>query len=140
MDWSAIARTDAERRTATRELLNRGALHSGEDFTRAAFIFQHGTGADDYLLAHTLAMVAMRKGSSDAIWIASATLDRYLQTMHQPQIYGTQYLTRDNQLATQEPYNRTLISDALRQELTVPVQAEQEKRRRQYDVERGLAK
>jgi hypothetical protein len=74
------------------------------------------------------------------VWIATATLDRYLQSRGQPQIYGTQFRTNDRQPTTQDPYNRTLISDALRRELGVPVQSAQDKQRHEYDVERGIAK
>jgi hypothetical protein len=80
-------------------------------------------------------MVAVATGQSSAIWIASATLDRYLNSIHQPQIYGTQFYTKLKEPATQEPYNRTLISDALRRQLSVPSQAEQEEQRKRYDGE-----
>lgn len=119
---------DEDRRKQVRELLEAGALHSGKDFEHAAFIFQHSNTPSDYLLAHTLAMAAVAPGDTAAIWIASATLDRYLNFTKQPQIYGTQFHTAADSVWTQEPYNRTLISDALRRELRVPVQAAQEKK------------
>jgi hypothetical protein len=140
IDWATVSKSDAERREATRQLLNDDKLHTGEDFERAAFLFQHSSSSNDYLLAHTLAMVAVKKGQSSALWIASATLDRYLQSIHQPQIYGTQFFTRPNEPSTQEPYDRTLISDALRRQLGVPSQPAQEERRKQYDAERNLQK
>lgn len=136
IDWTVVEKADAARREATRKLLANAKLHTGEDFERAAFVFQHGDTPDDYLLAHTLAMVAVAKGQRSAIWIASATLDRYLNSIHQPQIYGTQFYTKTNEPATQEPYNRSLISDALRRQLGVPSQAAQEQQRKQYDAER----
>jgi hypothetical protein len=64
-----------------------------------------------------------------AIWIAAATLDRYLQNIGQKQIFGTQFLTHsqnDPEGWTQEPYDRTLISDALWDQLGVPAQKVQE--------------
>ena len=135
IDWAVVSKEDAERREATRKLLATGQLHTGEDFEWAAFIFQHGETPDDYLLAHTLAMVAVARGQASAIWIAAATLDRYLQNIHQPQIYGTQFLTPQGKPVTQEPYNRTLVSDALRRDLDVPSQAAQDERRKEYDAE-----
>jgi hypothetical protein len=119
VDWPSVSKSDAERRAETMRLLNQGDLHSGEDFTWAAFIFQHGSKPDDYLLAHRLAIVAIRRGASDAPWIAAATLDRYLQSIQQPQIYGTQFQTPDGKPATQEPFNRALIPDSLRRQLQV---------------------
>lgn len=121
--WIVINREDAERRNQTAKLLADGQLHTGEDFNRAAFIFQHGSTPDDYLLAHTLAMIAVAKGDDSALWIGTATLDRYLQSVGKPQIYGTQFKTGKD--ASQEPYNRNLISDSLRREMGVPSLAAQ---------------
>jgi len=136
IDWSVVSKSDAAHREATAKLLADGKLHTGEDFERAAFVFQHGEEPTDYLLAHTLAMVAVSRGQGSAIWIAAATLDRYLQSIHQPQIYGTQFVMNANQRTTQEPYNRGLIPDALRRSLGVPSQASQEEQRKRYDAER----
>jgi len=137
IDWAVVDKADAVRREATRKLLVNGKLHTGEDFERAAFVFQHGETPDDYLLAHTLAMVAVAKGHRGALWIEAATLDRYLNFVHQPQIYGTQFFFKPNEPTTQEPYNRTLIPDSLRLDLGVPSQAAQEEQRKRYDAERS---
>lgn len=138
IDWSAVSKADAARRTATMKLLNAGALRSGEDFEWAANVFQHGSDPNDFLLAHTLAIVAIRKGYADGTWIAAATLDRYLQSIKQPQIYGTQFLNPDNKATTQEPYNSTLISDALRRLLGVPDLAAQQIQSQKYDSQRHV--
>ncbi|HWU78782.1 MAG TPA: hypothetical protein VN158_01805 [Caulobacter sp.] len=124
-DWSKVGPRDDQRRAATRKLLEAGTLHTAADFSHAAFIFQHSGAPDDYLLAHTLAMVAVAKGDKKSLWIATATLDRYLQNIKQPQIYGTQFSRVDDAEMSQEPYNRGLISDALRGELGVPSLAKQ---------------
>ena len=123
-DWEAIEKTDRVRRERVAALLAAGALHTADDYRKAAFVFQHGERSDDYLLAHTLALVAVAKGDQGAAWIAAATLDRYLQSVRQPQIYGTQFLGA-GAATTQKPYNQQLISDALRTELGVPTQASQ---------------
>ena len=130
-----IYRQDAERRITARKLITDNALHTAQDFENAAFIFQHSDTADDYLLAHTLAMIAVAKGHASALWIATATLDRYLNKIGQPQIYGTQYQRKPETPWTQEPYNRTLISDALRQQLGVPDLAAQEKQMEKYKLQ-----
>jgi hypothetical protein len=121
--WAVINREDAERRTQTAKLLADNQIHTTEDFNRAAFIFQHGSTPDDYLLAHTLAMIAVAKGDETSLWIGTATLDRYLQSVGKPQIYGTQF--KSGKDASQEPFNRNLISDSLRSELGVPSLAKQ---------------
>jgi hypothetical protein len=123
-DWDSIEKADRVRRERVAALLAAGALHTADDYRRAAFVFQHGDRSDDYLLAHTLALVAVAKGDQGAAWIAAATLDRYLQSVRQPQIYGTQFLGA-GPATTQKPYNQQLISDALRTELGVPTQGSQ---------------
>ena len=133
INWAVVSPDDAIRRSQVAALLKKGALHTGADYFHAAFVFQHGQKPDDYLLAHTLAMVAVSKGRRDAIWIASATLDRYLMHIGQPQIYGTQFRSDKGAPTTQEPYARDLISDALRAELGVPSLEAQEAQRAAFD-------
>ncbi|MBU1378400.1 MAG: hypothetical protein KKE02_06050 [Alphaproteobacteria bacterium] len=126
IDWKVIRPRDEQRRLATRKLLADGALRTADDFHAAAFVFQHGHEDDDYLLAHTLAMIAVAKGRKESLWIASATLDRYLVQVGKPQVYGTQFSgSKVTGGWTQEPYNRDLISDSIRVELGVPSLAEQ---------------
>jgi hypothetical protein len=139
VDWKLVAPQDVKRREQTNALLAAGALHTGRDYRYAAFIYQHGDLPDDYLLAHTLAMVAMSKGDHDAVWIATATLDRYLQTVKQKQIYGTQFSMsyKPPSPTTQEPYDRRLIPDALRVELHVPTLAAQERQRAEMEGQRA---
>lgn len=118
---------DAARRVQTRALLDAGALRTGKDYRAAAFVFQHGSTPEDYLLAHTLAVAATARGA-DGSWIAAATLDRYLQMTGKPQIYGTQTRKTNDAPATLEPYDRALVPDSLRTALAVPPQAEQDAR------------
>lgn len=120
-----IIKADRARRDQTKALLNSGSLRSASDFEAAAFVFQHGDASDDYLLAHTLATVAVAKGRPNAIWIAAATLDRYLLSAGRPQIYGTQCRRIEGRW-TSNPLNRRLVSDALRTELRVRSASEQE--------------
>lgn len=121
--WKKISERDTERRRAAHELMDAGALKTGEDFEDASIIFQHGDRPQDYLLAHVLAMAAMAKGDAQARWIAAATMDRYLQSLKQPQIFGTQYawagMKPKPHGATQAPYDKNLLSDALRREFCV---------------------
>jgi hypothetical protein len=135
INWAVVGKRDAARRQLVHTLLANGKLHTGKDFEWAAFVFQHGETPDDYLLAHTLAMIAVARGRGTAIWIAAATLDRYLNSVHQPQIYGTRFHFEPEGQVTQEPYDRRLISDALRRDIGVPSQALQEEQRKQYEAQ-----
>ncbi|HVU30179.1 MAG TPA: hypothetical protein VHE36_07245 [Sphingomicrobium sp.] len=140
IDWSVVGPRDEARRQRTRSLLDLGKLRSGNDFYHAAFVFQHGSGPDDFLLAHTFALIAASRGRTDASWIAAATLDRYLQKVGQKQIFGTQFVTLSGGPTTQEPFDRALVSDALRQALGVPALKDQEKQRQRFEAELKGAK
>ena len=128
-DATRIAKDDAARREQVRALLAAGALRAGEDFRRAAFIFQHGDTPDDFLLAHTLALVALAKGDRSASWIAAASLDRYLHAIDRPQIFGTGFTPK---ALDQEPFNRTFVSDDIRRQLGVPPLAEQREQMQKF--------
>jgi len=127
LPWDKIEPRDRIRRMSIHEFLSAGALQTAEDFHDAAFIYQHGQTSDDYLLAHVLATVAVQKGDSKSLWISAATLDRYLDSITQPQVFGTQYHSKDDSPVTQEPYNRMLIPDQLRADFCVPSLDQQQK-------------
>lgn len=140
LSWEEITKRDEDRRKQVHVLLADGQVRTGQDYEDAAFIFQHGQAADDYLLAHILAMEAVVLGDTKAKWIAAATLDRYLQMIGQKQVFGTQY--GDTQYAyylqhktdadvlqkfktiplatTQEPYNSKLLPGTVRKDFCVP--------------------
>ena len=135
VDWSVVGPRDRARAARTKALLDIGALASADDYYHAAFVFQHGAEPDDYLLAHALAMVAAARGRADASWIAAATLDRYLQRIGQKQIFGTQFVFGKSE-TTQDPYDRELLSDSIRQAVGVPPIAAQELRRQTIEARR----
>ena len=130
------------RRAEVRMLLAQGKLISGEDFSDAALIFQHGRTPEDFLFAHVLATEGLIHGGSADKWIAAATLDRYLQSINQPQVFGTQYTGERsagntpkpqidphvmNIQRTQKPYDSQLLPDAVRQDFCVPDESQQER-------------
>lgn len=94
-------------------LLEQGKLESGRDYFFGALVCQHSGEDAGFLFAHVLAVTAAAKGNASAKWLAAATLDRYLQTIKQPQVFGTQFRQQDGHW-TMEPYNRTEFSDAIR--------------------------
>jgi len=134
LPWDKIEPRDRSRRARVHELLAAGKLQTGEDFHNAAFIYQHGQTPADYLLAHVLATVAVQKGDSKSLWISAASLDRYLNSAGQPQIFGTQYQSKDDSPVTQEPYNRELIPDQLRGVFCVPILEQQQKNLEEFQA------
>jgi len=105
---------DAKRREQVRNLIGEGKVQSGEDYYYAAFIFQHGQTPTDYLYAHVLAVTALSKGFHGAIWLSAATLDRYLQSVKQPQVFGTQYGSVGDGPISQDPYDKNVLTDSQR--------------------------
>ena len=136
IDWKIVAPADQRRRARTQELLDSGALRSGDDFYHAAFVFQHGSEPADYLKAHALAVIAAARGKPSATWIAAATLDRYLQSIGQPQVYGTQFSTVGKK-TSQGSFDRDLLSDAIRRATRVPPLTEQETQRLEFEKRAG---
>lgn len=127
IDWSKLGPEDAKRRTEVHRMLEAGEVRTANDYWHAAMVFQHGQAADDYLLAHVLAVDAISLGSKDARWLSAATLDRYLLAIKQPQIYGTQFRSPGNGPLAQETLNPSLVSDSMRAILCVEAKAEQQK-------------
>jgi len=119
IDWVIVSPRDAARRKRTMEMIFAHQLHTDTDYWNAAFILQHGNTPDDYLLAHELAIIALKKGKKDAIWLVAATEDRFLQNISRPQRFGTQLSRR---IETDGK-----IDDNLRSEFNVPTVAESEK-------------
>ena len=132
-----IAAQDRARRARVRALMAQGGLASGRDYFHAAMIFQHGDSPSDYLLAHALATTALSLNEPMAGWLAAATLDRYLQSVGQSQIYGTQFQVPNEGEATQGAYDRDLLPDAARSAVGVPDLAAQEEQRQAYARERS---
>ena len=128
IDWSRLSAEDEQRRSEVRRMLDTGEVRTGADYLHAAMVYQHGQSPDDYLLAHVLAMDAISLGNKDARWLAAATLDRYLRSIWQPQIYGTQFASPAGQPVTQhQTMHPSMVSDSMRAAVCVAPLAEQQK-------------
>ena len=120
IDMQKLVANDRVRLARTKEMIEQGLLHTGRDYKQAAFILQHGSTPNDYLMAHSLAVVAISKGEPTALWIASASLDRFLWSKNLPQVFGTQSHTSDIGASTPEPYDVQAIPSRLKSQLGVP--------------------
>jgi len=127
-EWNQLAQRDVVRRKRTLEIYRSGGLKTGGDFFDAALILQHGDKPDDYLLAHVLCTIAIAKGNNaDARWLSAATLDRYLQSIQQKQIFGTQYEGDEKKGYSNGSYDSGLLTDSVRKALEVPTLEQQKK-------------
>lgn len=137
IDWSVVAPRDAQRRQRVREMLEQGLLNSGDDYYFAAMVFQHGEKPADFLLAHVLAMAAQNSGRPGSAWISTASLDRYLHSIGQPQLFGTQYRNQPDGALAQGDYDRALVPETLRPALDQPSRAEEQALLRMMESTRG---
>ena len=128
IDWAKLAKDDEQRRKDLRRMLAAGDVRTGTDYYHAAMIFQHGQNPDDYLLAHVLAMDAVAMGSKDARWLSAATLDRYLLSIWQPQVFGTQFHGGyGSGPTTHDKMNPAIVSDPMRSATCVVSSSQQDK-------------
>ena len=98
-----------------------GKINTASDYYRAALVLQHGAAPEDNLLAHELAIVAVRKGyAAQAAWLVAASEDRFLQSIGRKQRFGTQ-------LAEVPIVVDGSVTDRLRAEFSVPSLAEEQK-------------
>lgn len=86
-----LKQRDAMRKAMTLDMMSRGEVNTVLDLYRAAVILLHGSEPKDYLTAHRLAVLSAVNGHRPARWLAASSLDRYLMSIGQPQVYGTQF-------------------------------------------------
>ncbi len=129
-ELEALNTRDRQRRERVLEIVRAQQLATADDYFHAAMIFQHGDGPQAYLLAHVLASIAAFKGHAKGKWLSAATLDRYLASLKQDQFFGTQFFSEGlsfKNLKLSPPLNGQ-VTEALRQEFTVPPPEETLKR------------
>jgi hypothetical protein len=73
--WGEAGPRDAARRAKVKELLAAGQVRTGDDFERAALVFQHGDTPNDILMPHILAVTSLGKGNPDARRMSAMTLE-----------------------------------------------------------------
>lgn len=110
---------DAERRKQVEQMIVDNLLLTAEDFYRAAVIFQHGQSPSDYKKAQQLASKAaiLKPDFIEARWLTCAAEDRYLISIGEPQVWGTQYSGFEPSL---EPINRHAKTDKEREVCGLP--------------------
>lgn len=88
-----MVHNDQKRLARVQDLYQHDLIQQPEACYNAAMIFQHGGKPSCFLHAHKLALQAALGGMSQGAGLAAAALDRFLQSVDQPQVIGTQYYT-----------------------------------------------
>ena len=128
IDWTVVGPRDRARLTRIAELLEAGAVRTGQDFHYAAVLYEHGSRPDDYLTAHVLAMAALARGRLQAQQIAASSLDRYLLSTGRSQVLGTQFEPGAGGIV-QRNYDGDALPESLRAALGQSREALDERRR-----------
>lgn len=97
------------RRDRVMEIVEAGMLAGLQDWDRAALLLQHGQSADDFLLAHILAIPGGIADTPFGRFLCAATLDRFLHTTGRAQIFTTQSGAADPSVyAPVEPFDDSM--------------------------------
>jgi hypothetical protein len=118
----SVAAADRRHQETVFQMLSRGVISEPVDLFRASLLLQHADPtrcADCYLLAHHLAVEAVRRGLEEGRYVAAATLDRHLVFSNLPQRFGTQYNVDDSGYWSLYPID-TATTDSIRREWRVP--------------------
>jgi hypothetical protein len=117
---------DAGRRKRVYVMIDLGEVRTPNDLYRAALILQHGFEAADFLMAHRLAVLSAILGHKTARWLLAASLDRFLMSILQPQVFGTQfeYNPAEKKYQLKLPIADAMFLDFEKEMLGVPTVAE----------------
>ena len=123
-----MVKGDQKRMARIKDLLKQGKVKTGEDFYKAAFLYQHGNTFAEYHTAHELSVCAMILGHKGAKWIGAASYDRMLHSCGHRQRWATQYGIVGGQIMLQR-YDTSGTSDLARK-LVVGLSLEEAKNRK----------
>jgi len=121
-DVSKLKERDKNRRKRIYVMMDLGEVRTKRDLYHAAVILQHGDDPSDFLTSHRLAALAAILGHRTSRWLMAAALDRYLMSIGQGQVYGTQfeYNPADKRYQLKLPVLEALILPFEKETLGVP--------------------
>jgi len=135
--WAKLRANDKQHHDRVLELMEQNKLKSADDYYYAAMIMQHGNDARDFMLAHIFAMAAAQNGHKRAIALSALSFDRLMQSVGQPQVFGSQSFSEGNEPYTlREPMALDLIPDSIRKEFNVQTISEAKEWLHQLNAQR----
>lgn len=133
IDWEVVSRNDSLREVRIYQLLDSNLVRTSKDYHNAAMIFQHGADSTAYGMAVKLMRKSLEIDPDGDKWLFAAATDRYLLSIDQPQIYGTQYQQFGDEPWKLGNMDTTQITDAERMEYGVETLAQQRDRVKQMN-------
>ena len=117
---------DRRRRKKVHMMMELGEVQTKRDLYHAAVVFQHGEVSEEFLISHRLAAMSAILGHRTARWLLAASLDRYLMSLGQSQVYGTQfeYNTAEGVYQLKLPIQETVMLAFDKEMLGVPAVSE----------------
>ena len=125
IDWNNLQKADEQRRETVVLMKQEGLIKTAKDHYYAAMIYQHGNDSEDYKFAKEYMEEAIALDTTMNKWLLAAATDRYLLSIDQPQIYGTQYMKMGDEPWELSNYDTTAVTDEERIRMGVPVLAKQ---------------
>lgn len=134
-----LKNTDEQRRNQVADILQRGELHTAQDYYHAAMIYQHGGSIDSIRMAYSLATLSsmLDPANKSAKWLSAAAWDRMMMTLGKPQWYGTQFqCPYDTNACELYVIDESAVTDEDRKNLGVPTLTESRARAKLMTKER----
>jgi tetratricopeptide (TPR) repeat protein len=135
IDWSVVRKSDRAREKRVYQLIDSGKVVTGKDYYHSAMIFQHGQDSVAYAMAVKQMRKAIEQDTTINKWLLAAAIDRELMSKNKPQIYGTQYVKKE-QNAKWERYtiDTTKVTDTERKLYGVETLQEQLEKERNMNL------
>lgn len=114
-----LLKEEQEARKKLLLMLKRGQVRTADDFYRATLLFQHDDKSlKSYALAIALSTISYLLGERWGKSLSAAAIDRFLLSIHQKQLFGTNFEKLDNTWKM-APWQEG-IPDKLRKEYDIP--------------------
>jgi hypothetical protein len=112
IDWKNLLKQDSTRRVEVLEIIKQNKVITPMDYYYVSMIFQHGSDSTSYKMAWDYSNKASSMDSTNikARWLSAASYDRYLLSIGQPQVYGTQFTVVDKKYYLRD-FDTTKVTD-----------------------------
>lgn len=94
-EWNDTAKSDLIRRKRVGEIFGEGCFSKAEDYAAAALVYQHGDSPDHFFQTFLWSKRAVDLGDANQKEMMALGIDRYLVSIGQKQLFGSQAFKPD---------------------------------------------